>query len=175
MKIGAVASGAVIFSHPKGDLPLMPLFCAPETADRHLEVASLHPNRLPLDQGLSHFPSRRIQNPLEGGTRDMHPVSTLLLVEAFQVLKPNRFRLFDGQDHLLEAPSGYPYGSKKGYLRERLHTPIFYRSWHNITSLDSKPCEDQQCEQVLASRTRGDTLCRSHSKESRLQQTETRR
>jgi len=75
---------------------------APEAASRHLKIPALNPYRLTIKQSISHFLPGRSQHTGKSSPRDIHLLTTFLLLQLLNVLKANRLCLLNRKAYFLQ-------------------------------------------------------------------------
>jgi hypothetical protein len=75
---------------------------AAEATDSHLKFASFNPYCPPVEQGVSYLLSTRPQHPVKGGTGNIHPFRTLLLLQPLKILEAYRLNFLDGKTYLIK-------------------------------------------------------------------------
>jgi hypothetical protein len=73
---------------------------AAELLPRRGEVAAFDPNRLAVEEGVRDLLASRLEDAVEGRTRDAHLLCAFLLLEPFQILQADGFHLLYCQSDL---------------------------------------------------------------------------
>jgi len=78
----------------KWHFPLMVTGTA-ESSRGHLEIATLNSYCLPIEQGISYLLTGRSKHSLKSRTRNVHLLSSFLLLQSLQVFETYRFSLLN--------------------------------------------------------------------------------
>jgi hypothetical protein len=120
----------------------MSIITTPEAPHSQLEVTPFNSYCLAIEQGISYLLSSRSEQPLNGGTRDAHLLSTLFLFQPFQIFEAYRFRFLHREANLIKNPQGNPRRLEICDLRDETNPADSWWPTHAHDNISSVPKND---------------------------------
>ena len=86
---------------------------------------------LPVNDDISDLPACRFDNPSERLPRHVHPMSSLLLIQPFEICQPQRLIFIYTKKDLIRTRRDGPLRPETGLIRHDANLSATFGSWHD--------------------------------------------